>query len=203
MKINISDIPLPFFQLTNKFAIIDMSPKSLYFFNQTNNFLELVDPESQEKFITYLHEKDIHYSMEINMVTKKNPPSLFTIEYTYIVEKEEYYVFCHPYNEQYINLQYELYQLKESIVHINEQEFRNIEHYTLSHSDSNSIEKVIKIDSNKKLDSIKRSTSSIIDLLGVITNIIIEDGKTEYLELMYNELSEIKSLVDELKSSIN
>lgn len=202
MSININHIAFPFFQITKNFTIINRSPKCDYLFNPTNNFLELIDSESLEKFHAHLIESKSKSPLEINMITKNNPPCLFKMECTF-VDNKEYYVFCQPINEEYVNLQYELFQLKESIVNMDEQSFKHLEQYSLTQSNSTSVEKIIKIDNSKRLDSIRRSTSSIIDLLGVITNTIIEDGKSDYLELMYDELRDIKSLVDELKSSIN
>lgn len=203
MSITINHIPIPFFQISKDYRIIDKSPPCNHFFNCTKNFLELIDSESLDKFKTYLLEKNFHDSVEINMVTKNNPPTLFRVNASFHVEENQYYIFCQPFHDQYINLQYELFQLKESIVNMDEQAYKNLEQYSLSQSDSTSLEKVIQIDTSKRLDSIRRSTSSIMDLLGVMTNIMIENDKSDYLELVYDELRDIKSLVDEIKSSIN
>lgn len=60
----------------------------------------------------------------------------------------------------------------------------------------------IILETKKKLDKVKRSTLTVVDLLGVISPLIIEYRKGEYMEMIYEELYEIKSLVDQMKKAL-
>lgn len=50
--------------------------------------------------------------------------------------------------------------------------------------DERSLNQLQNIETKKKLDKVKRSTLTVVDLLGVISPLIIEDRKGEYVEMI-------------------
>ncbi|MCM3029194.1 hypothetical protein [Niallia sp. MER 6] len=200
MMVDLSLMPMPFFLINDRYSILARSNASKARFFAADSFLELVDLESCEKTIAFLTDSHGKTSMEANMKTSEGL-ALCQIQYTYDSANKHYYIVCHFIDSQYINLSYELNQLREALLKLQAGQDIKIMPPVLK-QDKESLDHLQNLDTKKKLDKVKRSTSTIVDLLGVISPLIIEDGKGEYSEMIYDELYEIKSLVDEMKKAL-
>lgn len=200
MMLDLSVIPVPFFQMDSSYFILARSEASNKIFASADNFLELIDKESLDKTIAFLKERQGTKSIEVNMKTPKRL-AFFNIQYTYDSSNELFYVLCHCIDHQYTNISFELNQLRDSLLHLQSGQDIKTMSTTMSR-DEKSLDKINNIETRKKLDKIKRSTSTVIDLLGITSPLIIEGGKGEYLEMVYDELYEIKTIVDQMKKTL-
>ncbi|TRZ38919.1 hypothetical protein CEQ21_26525 [Niallia circulans] len=201
MMLDLSVIPVPFFQIDNSYCILARSAASNQIFAPADNFLELIDKESREKTIAFLNEREGTKSIEVNMTTSPKGLAFFNIQYTYDSSNKLFYVLCHSIEQQYTNISYELNQLRDSLLHLQSgQDIKEMS--TTTTRDEKSLDKLNNIETRKKLDKVKRSTSTVVDLLGIISPLIIEGGKGEYLEMIYDELYEIKTIADEMKKTL-
>ncbi|MED4053521.1 hypothetical protein ABER75_07800 [Niallia taxi] len=200
MMLDLSVIPVPFFQMDSSYFILARSEASNKIFASADNFLELIDKESLDKTIAFLKERQGTKSIEVNMKTPKGL-AFFNIQYTYDSSNELFYVLCHCIDHQYTNISFELNQLRDSLLHLQSGQDIKTMSTTMSR-DEKSLNKINNIETRKKLDKIKRSTSTVIDLLGITSPLIIEGGKGEYLEMVYDELYEIKTIVDQMKKTL-
>ncbi|MCT2344081.1 hypothetical protein [Niallia taxi] len=199
--LDLSVIPIPFFQIDSSYFILARSEASNKMFASADNFLELIDKESLDKTITFLKEMQGTKSIEVNMKTSPKGLAIFNIQYTYDSSNELFYVLCHCIDHQYTNISFELNQLRDSLLHLQSgQDIKTMS--TTMTRDEKSLDKLNNIETRKKLDKIKRSTSTVIDLLGITSPLIIEGGKGEYLEMLYDELYEIKTIVDQMKKTL-
>jgi len=162
--------------------------------------MDLVDKESRDKIIAFLANKQGKTAIEANLKTGEGV-ALYHIQYSFEPAKKHYYIICHLIDSHYINLSYELNQLRVALHHLQADQDIKITSPTIK-KDERSLDQLHNIETKKKLDKIKRSTSTVVDLLGVISPLIIEDGKGDYMEMIYDELYEIKSPVDQMKKAL-
>ncbi|MDT8859578.1 hypothetical protein N0O92_04975 [Alkalihalobacillus sp. MEB130] len=198
-------VPVPMFKVNRQLEIVSTSQKAQEFFHSSSSFLELVDAESKQKVYNFLLSPTSNESFELNMKTRSNPFGLFQI---YVQWEEEFgYVVCIEKDKEYQKSNQILHRLREQLHSIDFHEYEaNIRKELLP-----SILNVKLSDLNRlslseyvgSLEDIPTKVDTVLDILSVLRPELIEAGKSEYLDIVTRELTDISSIIHYLLAASN
>ncbi|GAE26334.1 hypothetical protein JCM9140_2385 [Halalkalibacter wakoensis JCM 9140] len=195
---NIKAVPVPMFQLDKHFNILSSSKAAEQVFLPASNFLTLVDDESKNKVTNFLvdplKQQD---SIEVNLQTYDNPFSLFQLFIEW--ENEIGSLICIEKDDEYQRSTQILHRLREQLQSIDFHEYEaHIRKELLPAILNVKLSDLHRLSLSEYSGSLKDVPSKIdttLDLISVLRPELIEIGKSEYLDLITNELTDISSII--------
>ncbi|MCM3544110.1 hypothetical protein [Priestia megaterium] len=193
ISLPIQHIPVPMFLLNKDNEIIEFTPSVTKNFPPVQNFLDLVDEDSQEKVKRALQGKE-EVQIEVNMRTFSNPVALFDFHF----EPEAYHslhaVCCYPIHEHMMSVQSTLQQFRSMLMQDSSQVNQD---FSVRETDVETARKMQLVDLQRHFREMKTNVLTIQDLLSIIRSDVIEAGKGEYIELVSTHLFDIQDVINQ------
>ncbi|KAA0547346.1 hypothetical protein FZW96_10740 [Bacillus sp. BGMRC 2118] len=199
---HINMLPVPYFIIDEQYTIVKKSPVTTSMFQASDNFLQLIDHESKEKVTRQLHQTKPGSSFEANMIAPDNTITLVDLYPQFDEHTKETHVICIGQTPKYNEVSSIMKQLREQLIvtdfthydkKLRKQLLPSIMNYGLS-----DIQKYEFLNSSSNIKDIPPKIETIGDLLSIIRPDIIESGKSEYIELILNEMNDLKQIVENL-----
>ncbi|MEB1807482.1 MAG: hypothetical protein LPK26_09300 [Bacillaceae bacterium] len=179
------NIPVPYFIVNHELKILETSNTAEKEFPVVASFLDLIDPGSKEKVIQLL-ENDDETSAEVNMETLEDKAVLY--ELFFKKEQMKYHVVTIKKSNNYYLVQKEINQLREQLELTNSQ-MTAFPFYEEQRGDSLKSKGTNSSIIHNKLNTIE-------EVLRIVRPDFIENYKSEYIDLLLEQVNEIKDLID-------
>lgn len=191
-----SGMPVPYFEVNQQLDILSHSEHASSLFASVLNFLSLVDTGSKKKVMNQLLSKTDMQSFECNLRTFHNPLTLFQIyaQWDDGIGK----IVCIEKETEYRQATHILHKLREQLhsadFHDYENQMRK-DLLPLLNVNVSDLNRLSLSEYSGSLADIPTKIETVLDLLSVLRPELIEIGKSDYLDLITNELTNIRAII--------
>ncbi len=181
-------IPVPYFILDQDFTIIETSKVTSRDFPIVSSFLDIIDEESQAKFTGLLTSQSA--SGEVNMTTIEGKAVLFDLYFNQV--NNFIHIVAIKKSSEYLLVQSQMVQLREQMGMISVDTSESF----LANFDKG-VSTSIPNQEPKDYDAVnvQNRLQTIEEILRMVRPDFIENYKSDYIELLLEQVSELKRLI--------
>ncbi|MEW9109997.1 ATP-binding protein [Cytobacillus gottheilii] len=196
----IESVPFPYFIMDEQLKILGVSDEVFQHFPQASNFMDLVDYGSIKKVEKFMKSNVGQTKIEINMLTKHQPITLFDVYIQWDSEKK-LNVFCIEKQEFVHQVQSFVTKLEKQLNNENltiaekqdelEHSLKRVQQLLMQHDNLSNISKLV----SHIADELKKPLTSIRGFLQLLKPHLSSIGKEHYANIALDEINQANNLI--------
>lgn len=199
------DVPAPLFETDEAFRVCDKSDMAILCFPDVENFLQLIDEDNREKFLSRAGLPGFPMGIEINLQTRANPLELFDV---YVALHDRgYLVICLPENPRHQRLALEVQELRKALaeadfaqVERRQQYLQGLNHASTVHRQNQRLATLGQIAASIAHE-MRNPLTSIRGLMQLLQPDLERLGKADYSKIILDEILRMNLIITEFLQS--